>query len=347
MTQSVQKIHLVGSVPLADAREVFTTVAETLGDRVSRIPDGETGERRYFIDWHVGVIAAARRYFEWVSPSPDAYAQLPSFRLRKSTRIEDIQIGPFGYAEWARKSYEEFARLKTDGVIGPDVRFQVNIPTAVTPVNGFFADDETKIAVERLYEDALFAEVAEIGRDLPADELAIQWDVVTELGMWEEHYRPYFDGDVRPGIIERLQRCVAVVPEAAELGLHLCYGDYQHRHFMEPTSLRVCVEIANGVGSAVSRELTYVHMPVPRERDEQAYFQPLADLELGPNTELYLGLVHMTDGVPGTQRRIRAAETVTDDFGIATECGFGRRPAETIPELLAIHREVVDSRVPA
>jgi hypothetical protein len=28
------------------------------------------------------------------------------------------------------------------------------------------------------------------------------------------------------------------------------------------------------------------------------------------------------------------------DFGIATECGFGRRPPETVPGLIDLHREV-------
>src|SRR5262245_54669475 len=37
--------HLVGSVPLASAEEVFRTLGRDLGDRVRRLPDGETGPR--------------------------------------------------------------------------------------------------------------------------------------------------------------------------------------------------------------------------------------------------------------------------------------------------------------
>ena len=43
-----RNVHLVGSVPLADARTVFETVSAALGPRLRRIPDGETGERS---DW--------------------------------------------------------------------------------------------------------------------------------------------------------------------------------------------------------------------------------------------------------------------------------------------------------
>ena len=43
-----RNVHLVGSVPLANAHEVFVTVSAALGPRLLRIPDGETGERT---DW--------------------------------------------------------------------------------------------------------------------------------------------------------------------------------------------------------------------------------------------------------------------------------------------------------
>src|SRR5687767_3161494 len=43
--------HLVGSVPLATAEDVFRTVTGALGDLLSRVPDGETGERRRWIWW--------------------------------------------------------------------------------------------------------------------------------------------------------------------------------------------------------------------------------------------------------------------------------------------------------
>jgi hypothetical protein len=81
-------------------------------------------------------------------------------------------------------------------------------------------------------------------------------------------------------------------------------------------------------------------MPVPRDRADDAYFAPLRNLKLKPSTQLCLGLVHHTDGVAGTRKRLAAAENVVKDFSIGTECGFGRRRPETIPELLRIHAEV-------
>jgi hypothetical protein len=81
-------------------------------------------------------------------------------------------------------------------------------------------------------------------------------------------------------------------------------------------------------------------MPVPRDRSDDAYFAPLKNLRLKSETELSLGLVHHTDGVAGTRKRLAAAEKLIKNFSLATECGFGRRRPETIPELLRIHAEV-------
>ena len=83
-------------------------------------------------------------------------------------------------------------------------------------------------------------------------------------------------------------------------------------------------------------------MPVPRDRTDEAYFAPLRQMQLNPETEFYLGLVHMTDGLEGTRARIAAAQAVVGNFGVATECGLGRRDPETIPELLGIHARVAD-----
>jgi len=141
-------------------------------------------------------------------------------------------------------------------------------------------------------------------------------------------------------VIERLVRLGHRVPADIELGYHLCYGDAGHKHFVEPEDASKLVEVAHAISVGVGRQINWIHMPVPRNRTDDAYYAPLQQLQLHPETELYLGLVHFTDGVEGTRRRITAAQKVVADFGVATECGMGRRNAATIPELLRIHSEV-------
>ena len=46
-----RQAHLVGSVGLSDEETVFKMVNDILGDCCKRIPDGETGERGYWIRW--------------------------------------------------------------------------------------------------------------------------------------------------------------------------------------------------------------------------------------------------------------------------------------------------------
>src|SRR5262249_41465902 len=141
---------------------------------------------------------------------------------------------------------------------------------------------------------------------------------------------------------DRLVRLGNHIPESVELGYHLCYGDFGHRHVVEPEDTALMVGLANRLSQRLGRSMQWMHMPVPRDRSDAAYFAPLSGLRLRPETRLYLGLVHHTGGVDGTRKRIEAAEKYVPEFGISTECGLGRRDPATLPELLKIHAEVAD-----
>jgi hypothetical protein len=119
----------------------------------------------------------------------------------------------------------------------------------------------------------------------------------------------------------------------------LCYGDLDAKHFIDPQDAGKMVELANAVAQAVTRPIAYFHMPVPADRSDDAYFQPLDRLAVSPATELYLGLVH-ADGVDATRARIAAASTHVASFGIATECGIARsRTPELVKRLLQAHAD--------
>jgi hypothetical protein len=331
-------VLLVGSVALGSAEEVFRTASTILGDRLRRIPDGETGERAGWIYWQISMFAN-HPAFEMVYPaSDDPYQAMPRARLRSREGGSDLAFGPLGYADAAKASYPKFKQLKQEGVIPAGVRFQVSLPTPLAPVNAYVVIED-HAAVEGPYEAQLLAELNEILASVPHDELAVQWDVAVEFALLEGIFPAHFS-DIKQGIIDRLVRLGSVVPPGVELGYHLCYGDYQHEHFKQPVDTSTLVAIANGISAGLTRPVNWIHMPVPRDRTDDAYFAPLRDLKLHPETELYLGLVHFTDGIEGTQRRIAAAQRVVSEFGVATECGMGRRPTETIPDLMRIHAAV-------
>lgn len=90
--------------------------------------------------------------------------------------------------------------------------------------------------------------------------------------------------------------------------------------------------------AASARPLTWLHLPVPIDHDDEAYFAPLTGL--APVGELYLGLVHREDGVEGAARRVAAATPFAPEFGVATECGIGRAPAGSTEGILRTHADV-------
>jgi SAM-dependent methyltransferase len=330
-------VHLVGSVPLASPDEVFRTVSAGLGDRLRRIPDGETGPRSDWIVWQYPVLSSLPQ-FEVGPPGPGHYRALPRLRLRAGERADGIRFENLGYAQAAAASYRMFARLKRDGLIPASCRLQVCLPTPLAPISSFVAAED-QAALEPIYEARMLAELAEIVEAIPNEQLAIQWDTNVELGMLEGAIPVWFS-DVRASILERLLRLSRHVPPAVELGYHLCYGDSQRRYFGEPADAGRLVQIASALATSLDRPLNWVHMPVPRERDDEAYFAPLADLRLRPETQLYLGVIHVTDGVEGARRRIAAARAVIDGFGVATECGWGRRAPGSVPALIELHRQL-------
>ena len=100
---------------------------------------------------------------------------------------------------------------------------------------------------------------------IPPDELAIQWDTAVEFAILEG-LLPSFLSNPEADIIERLVRLGSRVPDRVETGYHLCYGDVEHQHFVEPTDTTKLVNIANGVCAGVTRTVNWMHMPVPRGR---------------------------------------------------------------------------------
>jgi hypothetical protein len=76
---------------------------------------------------------------------------------------------------------------------------------------------------------------------------------------------------------------------------------------------------------------------VPIDRADADYFRPLGKLDHGNLRQLFLGLLHEQDGIEGAKRRMAAADRFINDYGVATECGLGRRKPEIVAQLLKLH----------
>jgi hypothetical protein len=334
-----RKVHLVGSIALDSVEEVFRTAGSMLGRRLRRVPDGEPGGRRLWISWQYPLLRSLP-FLKADASQPNQTSGFLPLHLAEGVTPGAIRFPELGYAREARASYLDFLAARQQGHLPGDVRFQVSLPTPLAVINPFVASNDA-LAVEPAYEEAMFREVAAIARAIPHDDLCIQWDVCIEMVMWDGRW-PFIRNpfqDLREEIAARMKRLASAVPRDIELGFHLCYGDWEARHFVEPADAGKLTEFANLLASSIERPIAYIHMPVPIDRSDEGYFQPLHQLALAPATEVFLGLVH-SDGVAATKKRIAAAARYVPDFGIATECGMARcRTPELVRTLFQIHAE--------
>lgn len=331
------KVHFVGSIALDSVEEVFRTLGSALGSRLRRVPDGEPGGRRLWISWQYSLLRAQ----PFLKADPNAPNQTTGFlplSLTDGVKPSEVRFGELGYAREARASYQDFLAAKQRGDLPPKVRFQVSLPTPFAVIYPFCSPNDESV-IETAYEKAMLREVEVVCHAIPHRDLCIQWDVCIEMVLWDGRLtymrNPFTD---LPGeVMQRMKRLIAAVPNEVELGFHLCYGDWDAKHFIEPLDATKLVEVANTLTAATTRPITYIHLPVPINRTDDAYFEPLSKLSLAPATELYLGVVH-GDGVEATKKRIAAARKYVSDFGIATECGIARcRTPEVVRSLLEVY----------
>ena len=330
---------LVGSIPLDDTDAVLDAIASTIGPRLTSVPDGETGVRSNWIGWQHAVFAT-QDALEQGTEKEREYQLKPPYRFAPGKTAADIDFGDLGFAREAIKSYQVFSARRAAGRFAANARFQVCLPTPFAPVYSFCAYD-IQGEIYPAYERAMMMEIDAIRLAIPDRDLTIQWDVATEMSVFENlHPVPFLGDDPTPWLIETLVRLGNAVPDDITLGYHLCYGSMGNKHWKEPDDLGVCVSTANAISNGVTRKIDFFLVPVPIDRDDDGYFSALDDLAIGDTTMMYLGLIHGADGTDGAARRIAAARKHLDRFGLSTECGWGRMDPNEVMPLLKLHGQL-------
>jgi len=332
-------VHLVGSIPLPSSKEVFERLITAIPGRLLRIPDGEPLKRGNFTSFQSTV------FEDYPSIQTALYSRTGA---RSEPFPRPIKLNPLMYDDFALESYHEFCKLRDEGVIPPGIRFQVCLPTPLNVILTRIRPEYQK-EVEVIYEAAMLSALRRIQDNIPAKDLAIQWDTCHEFAAlefadplaplpskypWSHRPKPWFS-PLKEGIVERIVRLAAAVDDGVEMGYHLCYGDFGHKHFIEPKDSSLLVEVANLISGAVKRDINWIHLPVPKNRVDEDFYAPLKGLRLRDETELFLGLVHGGD-LEGTQKKIEIAGKVVGSFGVATECGMGRTPKDEFDSVLEI-----------
>lgn len=345
-------VHFNGSVNLPDAETVMREISSRIPTSVRRMTEGETGDRGNWVFFQRQKFAAMPE-FE-AAPVPETggdYERIPVLRLVDGASPDEVRWPDIGYAAAYNDSFETFRRLQDDGVVASDARLQLQFPTPIAGLSMVSPDDAQRLAPH--YAAALFADLHQALGRLPHDRIAVQWDVAVEIGLLAGGFSaepPPFET-----VIAGLVACLDQVPDDVPVGVHLCYGDYQHAHFVQPESLALQVRVLNALAESARRPPAFAAFTVPQGRSDAGYFEPLRDLRTGPATELAFALVpyHPDDQAPGTTAgQARLIDTYLGesmggarDWSVCTECGMGRVERDDVARLLDLHHEIVTGQL--
>ena len=248
--------HLIGSVPLPTTEEVFRRLGAALGPLLSRMPDGETGERRRWIYWQrtmlerhpameVDADAGLLELRQWdgsLLRRTDLLRFRPGRRSRPRRVPDRLRGGGAGVL--GRSS----TRLRREGALPADLRFQVCLPTPMSSAF-MYVSPRAHDDYQRAYERSLRRDLDRIVADIPRADLSIQWDICQEV-LVLENYFPSRPADYEERIFALLARLGDAVPADVELGYHLCYGSPADQHLVMPKDTAILAELARAIVAA-------------------------------------------------------------------------------------------------
>jgi hypothetical protein len=340
-----QDLLLVGSVPLKTVEDVMRTFGGALGRYLPALPDGEVGERRSWVlrlsyqvfNGHIDLDTIKRpaRVNGVEQLMPSGRDDVWQFRVREG--VDVVRFGNpgyrLGYAKDAVNSYFVFKTLRERGEIPKDLKFQIAMPMVNSVIRALtFPVPGDLEKIRPGYEEAIGAELDAIFDAIPAEDLAIQWDMAWEIAAVYDGLDGYPAEREIETHVAPVRRLSARIPEKAALGFHFCFGTFGGWPRFAPADLGRAVELANGAVGAAGRRVDWVHVPT-LDRTDDAFYAPLAKLD-PKGARVYLGMIHSMASLP---ERLAIVRKFIGDFGLAAYCGFGRHKPEEMPAVLADH----------
>lgn len=344
------ELLFVGSLPFATEEEALRTTAEVFGDVVFALPDGEPGPRSMWVAYEMSHLFEPHPDIE-VAQRPSSPDGIPRHIYDLSTYRVRAGVSELHFERWPRiddaiSSYRLFRSLRDEGAIPPGVRFQVCLPLTASAITGAFQHNFAADypVVQRAFEDLAERELHRLFTEIPAEDVALQWDIAFEpldlegVLPWTVHEEAW------DRYLEPIGRLSPHIPAAALVGYHLCYGTFPQWPMYEARDMDLIVRMANAARQHAGRTVDWFHLAGPRHlrSEEDAFFEPLRDLDRG-DAAVYLGIVLQLDGADGVRKRAATASRHLDDFGVALYCGFGRQPGEDGRTTLQDHRAALDA----
>ena len=256
--------------------------------------------------------AAARLLRDWLRSYPDGRPRL------ESPNAEVTKV--------VASAFTTFTTLQDDGLLPENARYQVNLamPEAATAA-------EMRAAVQRLTQI------------VPGERLAIVLEIdIPDLAHRCAAFTPAETTNALALRAAVIGGGLAQLPVAAEASVRLsCLSGAQYKITLADAALMT--GLANAISAATARPLDLVHIPVPLKHEDDGFFRPLASLDLPRETSVALGLIHLSDGVPGALRRIDLAKPHLASFALAARSGFGERRPDEVPGALDLHAQLMSS----
>lgn len=325
-----RSVHLVGTVPADDVRGAFELFATTLGEHLpSWIPDGETGDR---LNWVQRIIESLRAHPD-LRLSRDGdwsdYDSTPCFSVAPGAEFTSLELD---YTRHFRESWPEFLRFRAEQ--GGDRVLQVGIPSQIDlALIAFGFKPVAALRHMAPFRDATVREITRI-HAVAGDDAIFQLEVPIPLILLGRVPPP-----IRPVVARRLAAELVKVPrrspQGARFGVHLCYGDMNHKSMADPEDSAPLVQLCNAIASAwpTAQRLEFIHAPFARGEEppslDSAFYEPLTDLRLPAGVRFAAGLIHedrTVDEMVALRDEVENLIGGTVDLGAA--CGLGRRDRE-------------------
>ncbi|GAB3901574.1 hypothetical protein GCM10028803_26480 [Larkinella knui] len=345
---------LVGSLPFSDEEECMTRALDSLAPVLFCLPDGEIGEKSAAfpkgnrIAWVVYAIEKITedkanwktvkepvRGEDGMAESYDHFQKLKPLR----TPAEMPDHVTFGYDAFFRSSYPVFKRLRAERQ-RPDLKFQLGVPTGFAM--GFaFASQFQWIRYTYAFNTVIAREVnavlAEAGHD-----------VIVQLEVPPELYAAYMLPSPLMGLaLKPIKDLLAKINPGAQIGIHLCLGDFHNHALVHPKTLGKMVAFSNKLVDEWPSQhtLAYVHYPLAEglvpPPTETGYYAPLKNIRLPKDTRFIAGFVHEKLSLDQNRHILASIETAYGKpVDVSTSCGLGRRTPETAGKLLAMMAEL-------
>ncbi|WP_052731246.1 hypothetical protein [Spirosoma radiotolerans] len=353
-TRPKRRALLVGSLPFDSDEDCMKRALDALGPALFCLPDGEVGEKTpafpkgnrmawvvYAIEkltqdtanWQI--LKEPTRGTDGMAVDYDSFQKLKPLH----SPADMPQHVSLGYDEFFRLNYPIFTQLREQ--YGLDhLKFQVGVPTGFAM--GFaFASPITWLRYTYAFNTVIAREVnailAQAGHDV-----VIQLEVPPELYAAYKLPTPLIGLALKP-ILDLLRK----INPGAQIGIHLCLGDFHNEALVHPKTLDKMVAFSNKLVQRwpAQHTLAYMHYPfaeglVPPSVDA-AHYAPVQHIKLPTGTRFVAGFVHEKRTLAENRHILNSIESARGGcVDVACSCGLGRRSASTAEELMTMMAEL-------